>query len=112
MARMNQLQLNQEYEEEATLLAKAKEWLAGQPDVLCMRVCDRYHKGYSDLILCVDGVFVAAELKDNKGTPSAHQKLFTAEVIRHGGIAKADVKTLQQIIDLVEEARAWKTSTR
>lgn len=105
MKKLTSLQLNQQYAAEGTLLKKAKEWLDAQPDVLCMRICDRYHRGYSDLFLCVNGIFVAAELKDEEGTPSIHQRLFVQEVIRHGGIAKEDVRTLQEIVDLVEEAR-------
>jgi hypothetical protein len=101
---LTQLQLDKQYNQEAELLEKTKEWLGTQPDILVMRICDRYTKGYSDIFLCVDGLFVAIELKDIEGKPSPHQILFLKQVVAHHGIGGV-CKTLREVIQYVEEAR-------
>lgn len=105
MRKLTNLQLNQHYSEEAALLADVKKWLDTQPDIFTIRICDKYHRGYSDLLLCVNGILVAVELKDRDGTPSVHQKLFVSDVISHGGFGGHCVRTIQEVIDLVEVAR-------
>lgn len=93
------------YREEATLLKKTIAWLETQPDLEVLRICDRYHIGYSDLFICVRGIFVVAELKDDTGTPSIHQKDFVNRMLRCGAIGKVDCRTVQDVINLVEAAR-------
>ena len=95
---------DQRFKEEADFLKKAKEWLEAQRDIKCIRVSDRYQKGYSDLFLCIRGQFVVAELKDDTGTASPHQELFIADIIRAGGIG-AVCYTMRDIQCLVDEAR-------
>jgi hypothetical protein len=53
--------------------------------------------GVSDLILCVDGKFVAIELKHKGNQPTEHQRLFIEAIRLSGGLAGcawswADVK--------------------
>jgi hypothetical protein len=104
MRDLSKLKLDLMYKEEAQLLKKATAWLDAQPDIKVMRICDRYAKGYSDLFLCVGGIFTVLELKDDEGTSTPHQNLFIADVQRHGGIGGV-CKTMGEIIKYVEEAR-------
>lgn len=104
MKKLTQLQLDQQYTEESKLLKVVKEYLDAQSDTLVMRICDRYACGYSDIFLCTRGQFVAIELKDNTGKPTAHQILFLEQVRRAGGIG-AVCRTLGEVIQLVEKAR-------
>lgn len=56
------------------------------------------------MFICVQGRFVVAELKDNKGTPSAAQLLFIEEMKRCGAIGGV-CRTVKDVADLVEEAK-------
>lgn len=69
-----------------------------------MRICDRYTKGYSDLFVCVGGILVVLELKDDTGVPSIHQLDFIDDIRKVGGIGGV-CRTLKDIIMYVEEAR-------
>lgn len=98
------LLLDHVYTEEAWLLEDANRLYLPQRDIFMMRILDRVHKGYSDLFLNVNGIFVAAELKDDKGEASAHQLQFISDVRRTNGIAGV-CRTLGDIDKLVQEAR-------
>jgi len=104
MKRISQLQLFLQYETEAELSSKVKEYLEVQPDVKLMRICDRYTKGYPDIITCVNGIFCAFELKDNTGKPSAHQTLFIKDMQRCGGLGGV-VRTVGEVVYIVGQAR-------
>lgn len=93
------------YPQEATITKKVKEWLEIQPDIHFYKASDRYHKGVSDLILCVGGIFVGVELKADKGRASAHQTLFIRNVRDAGGVAGV-CYNLAEVKTLVEKARA------
>jgi hypothetical protein len=69
-----------------------------------MRISDSFTKGYSDLFLCVRGVFVVAELKDDVGEATPHQEEFIADIIDTGGIG-AVCRTVKEVAELVEEAK-------
>ncbi len=99
------IDFNKVYTSEAKLMSDAKTWLEPQErsGIKTMRICDRYAKGYSDLFLCVGGIFVAAELKDNKGKPSPHQLMFIDDINSCGGIAGI-CRNLQDIADLIKQA--------
>ena len=94
------------YKEEATLLRKVLEWLEPQrrDGVKVIRICDRYNKGYSDLFICVRGIFVVAELKDNIGTASPHQEQFINEMLEAGAIGGV-CRTVRDVAELVEAAK-------
>lgn len=94
------------YKEEADLLDAVTKWLEPQrrDGIKLIRVCDRYNKGYSDLFICVRGIFVVAELKDDTGTATPHQEIFIEEMQAAGGIG-AVCRTVKEVADLVEEAK-------
>lgn len=75
-----------------------------------MRICDKYTKGYSDIFICVRGILVVAELKDNTGTPSQHQLDFIDDIVRCGGVGGV-CRSVAEVAALVEEAKrrasAW-----
>jgi hypothetical protein len=93
------------FKEEADLLDAAIKWLEPQRrrGIKVIRICDRYNKGYSDLFICVRGMFVVAELKDDEGEATPHQKLFIKEMQEVGGIG-AVCRTVKEVADLVDEA--------
>lgn len=95
---------SQLYQKEADLTKAVQAWFAIQRDVKSDKICDRYKKGIADFLLCVQGKYVAIELKAAKGKESPHQKLFIKEVIRAGGIG-GTCYTLDEVIALVDEAR-------
>jgi hypothetical protein len=106
MAKPKRLPSDQYYSDEAVLMKKVKEWLEPQrrDGIKMIRICDRYAKGYSDLFICVQGVFVVAELKDDTGTPSQHQLDFIADIIACGGIGGV-CRSVKEVADLVEQAK-------
>lgn len=92
------------YQQEATLTSKVKDWLDLQDDVFYWKASDRYTKGVSDIIACVNGQFVGIELKADDGAPSQQQNLFILLVRKKRGIAGV-CYTLGEVKALVEEAR-------
>ena len=103
---MVKLPSNQLYTEEADLLSDAIAWLEPQErdGIKVIRICDAYNKGYSDLFICVRGIFVVAELKDDEGVASRHQKRFIRDMQRCGAIG-AVCRTVREVADLVEQAK-------
>lgn len=93
------------YKEEAKLLKKAIEWLEPQvrDGIKVLRICDRYHSGYSDLFICARGRFVVAELKDDTGKASPHQERFIEEM-RAAGAVGGICRSLRDIERLLDEA--------
>ena len=100
-------QLTKTYSDEATLLKKVMAYLEPQlrDGVKVIKVRDRYAKGYSDLFICVRGQLVLAELKDDVGEPSPHQIEFIKEMVACGAIGNDTCRTVQDVADLVEEAK-------
>jgi hypothetical protein len=86
------------------LTTLVRSWLNSQPDIKAEKISDRFKKGIPDFLCCVGGIYVALELKADKGTPSPHQKVFLKRVKETGGIA-GTCYTLGEVIKLVEEAR-------
>ena len=101
---------DQVFTEEATLLKKVIEWLQPQQrdGIKVIRISDRYNKGYSDLFICVRGVFVVIELKDDKGNASPHQELFIAEMLDAGAVGGV-CRTVKEVAEYVEEAKRRST---
>lgn len=102
----NRLPSDRQYSDEGTLLKKVMEWLEPQKRerIKAIRVCDRYTKGYSDVFICVHGVLVLAELKDDTGTASPHQELFLEEMCAAGAIGGV-CRSVKDVADLVEQAK-------
>lgn len=97
---------DQWYKEEADLLDAVKKWLEPQrrDGIKLIPIRDRYARGYSDLFICVKGIFVVAELKDNVGVASKHQELFIEEIIACGGIGGV-CRSVKDVADLIEQAK-------
>ena len=97
----------QVYSDEATLLRKVMEWREPQQRerIKAIRVCDRYNKGYSDVFICVHGILVLAELKDDTGTPTPHQEIFLDEM-RAAGAIGGICRSVKDVADLVEQAKS------
>lgn len=57
-------------------------------------------RGVADLLVCYNGAFIAAELKDDTGEPSVQQLAFVDKIRKARGRA-AVVDTLGQLFDLV-----------
>lgn len=98
------------YKTEAPLTKKVKEWLETQKDIVFYKASDRYHKGISDFVLCVRGIFVGLELKKRDGVVSPHQVLFIRQINDNGGVAGV-VLCLADAKELVEKARARANET-
>ena len=98
------MQLNKRYRLEADLTKNAKKWLDLQDDLTYMKISDRFNKGISDILCCVNGIFVAVELKADDGHASPHQELFIKDIKKHGGIGGV-CYTIMDVIALVVEAR-------
>lgn len=97
---------SKQYKDEATFLVVATKWLESQKrdGIKVIRVNDNNHKGYSDLFISVNGWFVVAELKDDSGTASVHQKLFIEDMKSTGAVGGV-CRSLRDIYNLIQEAR-------
>lgn len=106
MAKPVKLPSDQPYEDEADLLRDVKDWLDPQrrDGIMYLPIRDRYARGYSDLFICVRGQWVVAELKDNIGKPTPHQKEFIKDMIECGAIG-AVCRSVKDVADLVERAK-------
>lgn len=82
------------------------KWLEPQrrDRIKAIRVCDRYNKGYSDVFICVRGILVLAELKDDTGVASQHQLQFLEEMCAAGAIGGV-CRSVKEVADLVEQAK-------
>lgn len=89
---------------EADLTELVQDWLGLQSDLYHKKISDSFQKGISDILICVRGFFVAAELKADDGTPSRHQIKFIDNIRKAGGIGDV-CYTLDDVISLVEQAR-------
>ena len=92
------------YKTEAGLTTHVKKWLDTQNDLYYWKASDRFTSGIADIIVCVQGQFVALELKDDKGKLSANQKLFAKKVKAAGG-TWAECRTVQDAIDAINATR-------
>lgn len=90
------------YTEEGALLEHAIDFLelAG---ALVNREAFATRRGVSDLITCFNGRFIALELKDDEGAPSAQQLKYIDKVHKAGGIAYV-CRTLADIYGCLQVA--------
>lgn len=102
----DKLPSSQVYSDEAILLKNVKEWLEPQErdGIKMIPIRDRYARGYSDLFICVRGQFVVAELKDDVGIATPHQKQFIKEMVACGAIGGV-CRSVKDVADLVEQAK-------
>lgn len=94
------------YSDEGVLQQKVMEWLAPQrrDRIVAIRICDRYNKGYSDVFICVRGILVLAELKDDTGKPTPHQLQFLEKMCEAGAIGGI-CRSVKDVSDLIEQAK-------
>lgn len=92
------------YATEAPLTTKVKKFLQSQEDVFFWKASERFVNGVSDIIVCCNGIFVAVELKADKGKPSPHQLLFIKNVRKAGGVGGV-CYCVHDVHLLLEEAR-------
>jgi hypothetical protein len=106
MKQLSESQLDHIYTDELVFQKDVLDWLQPRKreGIKVLRICDRYAKGYSDLFICVNGVFVVAELKDDTGKPTPHQLLFIREMVACGAIGGV-CRTLRDVSDLIDEAK-------
>lgn len=104
--KVKQSSLDQQFSDEADLVAAVNKWIEPQrrDGIIKLRICDRYAKGYSDLFICVRGIFVVAELKDNTGKPSEHQLQFIEDMRRCGAIGGV-CRSVADVARLIEQAK-------
>lgn len=97
---------DKQYDSEAELLEKAMDWLEKQRryGVKAIRINDMYHKGYSDIFICVNGWWVVAELKDKTGIASPHQAEFIQDM-RKAGAVGAVCRSVRDIYHLIMTAK-------
>lgn len=104
--------LTKTWTKEADLQAAVIKWLEPQrrDGIVVLRICDRYTKGYADLFICVHGVFVCAELKDDTGHASPQQIEFLDKMLGAGavvGICRT-VGDVAKLVDIAKEkAKGW-----
>lgn len=91
-------QLDKPYAEEAKLLNEVK-WLLDMcfPYVWYNREDAKTISGVPDILACIQGHFVAFELKDNIGKASAPQLAKIDCIIRSGGIAIV-TRTISEVL--------------
>lgn len=103
---MGKLPSSQTYSDEADLLKDVKDWLEPQfrDGIKIVRISERYKKGYSDLFLCVRGIFVIIELKDDEGVASPQQLRFIRDMKLCGAIGGV-CRTIAEVAEYVELAK-------
>lgn len=72
---------------ESELMFEVRKKLKDMPRIKTIRISDKFTSGLSDLILCVQGKFVAVELKTATGKSTALQRLFLEKIRQAGGVA-------------------------
>ena len=75
------------YTEEAKLLSHTRQFIDLLPGATAVRIEAMTERGKSDYIICYRGYFIAAELKDDIGKPTAQQLDFIEQIKKSGGIA-------------------------
>lgn len=76
-----------EYLSESALLADVIEFIEMTPHAKVIRQNASVRSGISDLLICYYGQFIAVELKDCTGEPSAPQENFIHDIQGADGIA-------------------------
>lgn len=95
---------HKKFPQEATLTKHVKNYLDSLPNVQWYKASDRYHKGVSDIIACVEGKYVAIELKAENGKPSPHQLLYIKQVRSAGGVGGV-CYSVDDVAKLIKEAK-------
>lgn len=97
---------NHRFPLESKLQEYVMQRLRGIPNLVPIKISDRYISGISDILLCVEGRFVAIELKIEGNKPSRLQLEFLKNIKDAGGVSGVaytwgEVKdVLREVIDL------------
>lgn len=90
---------------ERDIQKKCMKWLKEQPDIeVCWKASDMYTRGVSDIVLMMNGLFIAIELKKPGETPSGLQQGFIDTVNRCGGVS-CYVDSLEELKYVIEYIR-------
>jgi len=76
-----------QFPRESALQAYVMKRLKALPNTHFFKVADRFTSGISDIIGCVNGRFVAIELKVGYNKPTALQKAFLKLIEKAGGVS-------------------------
>ncbi len=90
-----------EYVTEAPFLKLAKEFVGMLEHCLVVREAAATVSGVADILLCYNGLFIAAELKAINNEPSPQQLKFIQDVRAAGGRG-AVCRTLYDIWDMLQ----------
>ena len=89
---------------ESQIQADILRWLESQEGLWCCKVVSANRNGVPDILVCVDGVFLALEVKREGGKTSELQKHNMQCVVRSGGWARV-VTGLDEVKETVEKIR-------
>jgi len=89
---------------ESTLQGRILQWLHQQPRVWAFKAAASGYtgRGVPDIVACVDGHFIAFEVKTATGKPTVLQEHAIRDINRAGGTAYV-VRSLPQVQELVRE---------
>lgn len=98
---------------ESTIVRRIMKWLKSQPDCFCWKEHGGMYgtAGIPDIICCINGRFVAFEVKNEKGRTTVLQDVAIQKIQNAGGIS-AVVRSLdevQTIVAAVKEMAHGKT---
>jgi len=86
---------------ESRIQTKIIKWLDAQPNVWTVKTIVTNKTGTPDILCCIDGRFVALEVKAAKGKPSKLQEYRIAEIRSAGGEAHI-VRSLEEVKKLLD----------
>lgn len=69
------------------------------------KISDRFNAGFPDILLCIDGEFVAIELKQEKGRVTALQEQEIRDIHIAGGTAEV-ARSVEEALDIINMALA------
>jgi len=87
---------------ESVLQRRILNYARTMPGVVCFKVMLANENGVPDLLCCVNGKFVAVEIKGSGGKVSSLQKAQMDRITKAGGVAVI-VRTLGDFINLLGE---------
>ena len=85
---------------ESQIQKKILKYLKEQ-HIYAFKVITANRKGIPDIIACIDGEFVALEVKRPGGKPTALQELNIRDIKKSGGEARI-VYSLEDVIDIIQ----------
>jgi Holliday junction resolvase len=90
---------------------KAIKYLRKIPNAWFYKANDRTTAGVPDIIMCVDGFFIAIELKSPTGKTSKIQD-YTLERIRKAGGACGVARTIEEVLCILQQKSQVKSEKK